>query len=493
MAIRSVLVIRPDALGDAVLTLPMIAELHRLFPKAHIRVICRALTQPLFAEAPGVSETILDWRGTEKGRGLKGFFSYVRFLKSFSFDAVVMPFMDGYYAALCAFAGIPIRIGDGNKPLIRPFLTHAPVLRYRDLSTHVVEQNLRLLAPLKNDLADGVFQGAMAVASESDVRPFLDRFPEVRAAMPIVGIHPSSGGHNRVWMPEQYAAFIDWLHTHTPYTAVLTGAGAKEVEIGRQIVTLCQTRPPIQLGGKLELKDLQTLIRQCRVFMGSDTGPVHLAAALQAPVLGLSPTKFVKALHWGPWNTPNEVVNRSEVCALTCNPVRCRLSDCVAAISLSDVTSAFERVLKQEAPSIADSKQKWFQASGQVVFALTDSEPASIQTARHYAALLKSVDVRYRYLFFSTRARDVFLADGPVSSGICTVIPLWRVDALTRFLIAHNVLVVQLIPGNYRRYFGLLRQWVALSVYSPPVMVTQAPAVTTPSALIAYYLSCFKG
>ena len=78
------------------------------------------------------------------------------------------------------------------------------------------------------------------------------------------------------------------------------------------------------LAGKTSVKQLKSLIKHAELVIGTDTGPTHMAAAFSRPVVSISPTKYVKPLRWGPFQSPHAIVGKPQNCSLVCNPHHCQ-------------------------------------------------------------------------------------------------------------------------------------------------------------------------
>ena len=123
------------------------------------------------------------------------------------------------------------------------------------------------------------------------------------------------------------------------------------------------------MAGQTNLGELKALISKAQAIIGTDTGPTHIAAALKIPVLTISPTKFVKSLRWGPWETPNLVVGYPQQCRYACNPHICTLPDCLDAISIQSVLNALIRLTSTVPDNdITTCKYEWFRASTNFLF-----------------------------------------------------------------------------------------------------------------------------
>lgn len=163
----------------------------------------------------------------------------------------------------------------------------------------------------------------------------------------FVHLHPTSRWLFKCWEVDKYAALIDALHA-SGHRIVVTAAPA-EHELGFVQAVLRGARAPVvDLSGKLSLKQLAALTQRARVFVGVDSVPMHIAAAMQTPVVALfGPSGD---LEWGPWQVRAQVITLGYSCR-PCGLDGCgggKVSDCLTDISVDQVLTAV-RALAQAA------------------------------------------------------------------------------------------------------------------------------------------------
>ncbi len=442
--INKILLVRPDAIGDVVLMIPLINSIKATFPDSQIVTLQQGYTKALLDNHPNVSEVIVDWKKSGKIKSIRDFFTYAAYLKSFHFDAVIFSYIDMFYAALAIAAGIPIRVGDKNRLLQRLLLTHPIKQNFRNLMKHETEQNIDLLYGLTD-----------TVAVDHTMNLFYEKETD-RKKNSYILIHPTTGGGNRAWLSEKYSQLIDRIHDQTDLDVIVSGSGQKDIAIAEKIAQGCK-RKPINLAGKTTLDELKALVASAKVVIGTDTGPTHIAAAFQIPVLSISPTKFVKSLRWGPWQTVNKIVGNPKQCNWICNPYQCVKLDCLEAI---DVKSAFDElmILMEKPPRVENNKREWFRAS--INIGIYGHNP-------EYTARLKKINL------------SVYKLD----------IPWWRLDKIISFIWQRDINVIHLFPGKMKWYWkGIVRQLSALRLYCPPVICDFPDTVDDP---IEDYMKAF--
>ncbi len=356
----NILIIRPDMMGDAILITPAIALLREKYRNAKITVLGRPYTKEIFTNNPHVDEFIEDWFADNRVKSIKDFREYSDFIKKHRFDISIHFYNELPYAFLTFLAGIKTRIGDTSKPLISPFYNKKSNMRWGDLTLHEVEHNILLLKPLGINLEDTPPPLQLKTPEES-----VARFRHANNILPqdfVVGIHLGTGRGNKAWLPERYAKVIDYLIQNHRAKVILTG-GNKETPAVREVLRLCRSKP-INLVGKTTISELIAITSTYRMFIGVDTGPMHIAAALKIPIVAISPTKFSKPAEWGPWQTPHVIIRKATMCHQKCQLPECPFDDCLKSISEEDVIEGINLLLEKRGnQTLAQAKQDWFKKS----------------------------------------------------------------------------------------------------------------------------------
>jgi heptosyltransferase III len=483
------LLLRPDAIGDMVLMIPLINTLKHHYPNADIHTLQQGYTAPLLAHHPAITSVLIDRKKSGEAKGIRGFLAYAKWLRSQRFDAVIMPYLEPYYARLMWAAGIPIRIGDGQKVLLRPWLTRPISLDYRNVMRHECEQMAKLAEGLDTQIP---FVSTMDLyLSDDDREAATTLMTTLGIGSDFIIIHPASGGGNRPWSVTKYAAFITMILDKTTLQVVLTGAGKNEAKKVAEILAASaasadKTRV-ISTVNQTSLRTLMAMIDKAHVVIGTDTGPTHIAAALKRPVLCISPTKFVKSLRWGPWETRRQIVSASDACDLVCRPYKCPVTTCLDAIAIEQAFEALvslmtvpplpkpgsSRVSLPQAHETLDNKKSpsW---EGLGVGSLM---PSSL----HIGILIRNDAEKLHYQafydFLKKSGFKVWIFHTPHS-------PL----ALLQRIWAHDLCVIH--SQHKPLGWALLRQISALGMYVPPVWT---PAIATDmDALTNLYQKTFK-
>jgi heptosyltransferase-3 len=160
------------------------------------------------------------------------------------------------------------------------------------------------------------------------------------AARGFVHLHPASRWQFKCWTPERNAALIDRLQAGGERVVLTAAPDERELALVAAIRSRCAT-PPVDLSGKLTLKMLAALSSRAKLFVGVDSAPMHIAAAMGTPVVALfGPSGEAE---WGPWKVPHLVVASNRHACRPCGNDGCgggKLSECLASISVEAVLEA---------------------------------------------------------------------------------------------------------------------------------------------------------
>ena len=327
--------------GDAVMTVPALRELRRLFPEAHITLATRSWARGLFAGAE-----FIDALQVHEGSGLRSVVQQVREWRKQSFDLAVLLPNSLETALVASLARVPLRIGyatDGRQAL----LSHPLELPEWRSSKHEVYYYLKIVAELEwlikheqtflNTQPDGSLD--ISSGRKAAARDFLRTHGvgDVSDGRPLVALCPGSiNSRAKRWPTERYAALGDRLIDDLQAEVILIGSTA-EAEVSREVSRQMRNRPVV-LTGQTDLAELVAILSKVDLLVTNDTGPAHIASALGRPTLVIfGPTN---PLTTRPFSPLGEIVRQPPDCA------PCMLRDCpidhrcMTAITPDDV---FER------------------------------------------------------------------------------------------------------------------------------------------------------
>jgi heptosyltransferase-2 len=284
---RNILVIKLVGLGDTVLMLTPVAKLHRHLPQSGITALVTPLSVGILSVQPYVDETIVyDIFGRD--RGIHGLLRIIRLLRARKFDCVIDFEQHFQLTPIIAFlTGAPRRLGFffGRSP--RKGIFTDPVCF--DPGQHMVDSYMRLLEPL-GICAGRVEELERIFIPDEDARPveaWLQERGIGRDDM-LVGVHPGSGPRApaKRWGVEKYAEIIRRLRREYHARIVITGSRG-ERELVEKVIEHAGRDGVYNASGDFNIRQTTALLEKCRLFISNDTGPMHMAAALGRPTIGI--------------------------------------------------------------------------------------------------------------------------------------------------------------------------------------------------------------
>lgn len=306
-------ILKLSALGDVIHALPVAHALRRHFPDAHLAWIVETRAAPLLDGHPDLDSVIpVDtWRWRVLLRNPAGLrevatelSSLIRRMRASRFDVAID--LQGLLKSgvLAALTGAPFRIGFGwrrcREPLSACF-TNYRVLP-RAAAVHVVDQYLCLLEPLGVHEGSPVFHIPSSPRAERRIEEFLAE-QGIKPRDRLVALNPGAGRAEKRWPLSHFRALADRLSVEAGARVLLLWGPGEEI-LAREVVDRLPVRPI--LGPPTSLPELAALLRRCALVVGSDTGPLHLAAALGTPTLGLYGPTW--AWRNGPYGRPSRVL-----------------------------------------------------------------------------------------------------------------------------------------------------------------------------------------
>jgi heptosyltransferase II len=347
--IHSFLLWMPNWIGDVVLTLPVIQSLRRAYPVARISVVARTPADELLLGHPAIDTVLILPSGSENGYWQK--IKFARELKKFNFDVgVVFPNSIGS-ALLLSLTGVKCRLGYATEG--RDILLTHPVTTTSHLkkAQYRVEYFFKIFSSLKLDFPDREF--ARLIAQEGDATTqeiFLDMGMDKDEEFLI--LHPGTSKVERGWHAERFGILCQKLHKEDGKRVVLIGT-EKEAPLLNRIRNYCQPGI-IKIVPRVNLRVLARLLGKSRLFIGNDSGMMHLASMVGVPVLGIfgpgSPDTT------GPYMAmeKQEAVTKNFVCSpckqrffKECKPSPLQKPYCLEDITVKDVHEAIRRLLER--------------------------------------------------------------------------------------------------------------------------------------------------
>ncbi len=358
--VRSVLVIKLCCLGDGLLAVPAIRALKARFPSARLTVLCTRRNDAVFEGLPYVDELVrLEVTGIGGLRELvwtapRELWRAIRRIRACRPE--VAADLDLYYRitpVLAFLAGSPVRAGFDTEGQRRGVLLTHRAPRRRDC--HEVECFLHVVATIGVEPVGTQLELAVPPEREERARRLLEELG--LDGTPVVALFPGSSRNWPVkqWPAQRFAEVADRLAQGHGLQPLILGA-SYERDIARQVASHMAVSPRVA-AGRTDIKTLAAVLRRCTLLISNDTGPMHLAAAVGLPVVGIF--GMTNERKWRPWGDQHEVVTGQcdqRPCYYLSNMPRCDHLQCVRDIAVDDVYAAAERILTRASAARADVK-----------------------------------------------------------------------------------------------------------------------------------------
>jgi lipopolysaccharide heptosyltransferase II len=348
-----VLLVRLRLLGDVVFTTPLVRALRRELPDARLTYLVEPAAAPIVAGNPHLDEVIVALKRRGIAR-LRDDYRLARRLRRERFD-IVLDLHGGPRAAwLSRATGAPMRIGytiAGRSWMYTHAIPRPPDLGPR----HSVVNQWDLLAPLGigppdpgRDAVEIVEDPAAAGRVAAKLRAL-----GIGAEDEVVVLHVSAGNPFRRWPAEAFVELAARLAAAGGHRRVVLTSGPSEAEAAARIAVAARQ----QLGAAghqvvdpaLDVAELRALTGRAAVYIGGDSGPLHVASATTTPIVALfGPTLPERSM---PWRDPRWFAEAVDAGPLPCRPCRqrvCVSADfrCLAGITPGRVVDAAERALR---------------------------------------------------------------------------------------------------------------------------------------------------
>ena len=329
--------------------------IRRAFPSAHLTYIVEPAAAPVVARNPHIDELIV----APRSRGIRGFATDValgRRLKAKSFDLAI-DFHGGPRASLLTWlSGARVRVG--YEIAARAWMYTTRVARPRELRRrHSVENQWDLLAaagvaalPSRSEFPVEMPVAPDAVSGVADRLARAGLLPMQR----LVVVHVSAGNPFRRWPLESFVSLAASLvRAHADVCVALT-SGPSDADAAVRVIEQARAALDRDAGarvlsaGEFSLAELRALVDRAALFIGGDSGPLHIAATSRVPIVGLyGPTLPVRSAPWRAERFVAEAVDAGELPCRPCEQRVCAPGDfrCLTRIDAAAVVAAAERAL----------------------------------------------------------------------------------------------------------------------------------------------------
>jgi len=351
---QRILIVKLSAIGDVIQTLPMLAALRRGFPQAKIDWLVEEEAAGILQGIPGLHRVLVSRRKSWQKRlgrrekilaTVREMIHFIHALREEEYDWVI----DNHGVLK---SGVMVALSRGRRKI--GYQASSGIAdegnylftneRYKPLSIerHSLERYLDLVAQLGVSVADISFEYPVAKDFLDEARKRLEQ--EGFQRRPLVILHPIAKWATKQWPEENFARLADRL-SERGAGIVMTGS-VQDAKIVERIMGM--TRRPadiLDLSGKTSLGELAGLFSLSDLVISPDTGPMHLAAAVKAPLIAL----FGPTAPWrtGPYGNGATVLRKDLDCS-PCFKKKCATRECMRRITVEEVANAAEEKIRKK-------------------------------------------------------------------------------------------------------------------------------------------------
>ena len=352
----NILLIRLRLIGDVVFTTPIPRALKRVFPAARLTYLVEPAAAAVVEGNPHLDEVLVAPRPPGLARIVCDI-RLARQLRRARYDLVIDLHGGPRSAWLALATGARQRIGyvvQGRTWMYTRSVARPKALRRR----HSVVNQWDLLEAVDGWPGGGPQPALDAVEMAADAGAaarIARRLQEagVGPGLELIVAHVSAGNPFRRWPEPAFVALVTGLARGSPGRRIILSSGPSDREAARRIAAAARQALGDAAGrvldfGEFSLAELRALIDRSRLFVGGDTGPLHIAATTATPIVGIyGPTESVRSAPWRDPRVPTEAV---ELAGLPCRPCDQRVCEpgdfrCLTTLRPEDVLSAAERAM----------------------------------------------------------------------------------------------------------------------------------------------------
>lgn len=345
----NILIVKTSAIGDVTHTLPALHALRKHYPDAHITWLVEEASAEIVIGHPALDRVLIsrrkkwidDLKGPNCWAALKDIYNFIKQLRDTQYD-LLLDFQGLLKSGLLiglTRATRKVGFGKGMEHAEGSWIFLNERVPAVSMDYHAVDRELMLLQAIGIECGRVVFDFPIQEEHFLKVEELLQK-DNVDRGQPLVAINPCATWETKLWGNDKFAEVADVL-LKKKYNVVFTGSKSDRAVI-EDILAKMRMRA-VNLAGETSLKILAALYQKAAVVISTDTGPMHIAAAVNTPVVAL----FGPTAPWrtGPYGEQNKVL-RVE---LPCNPClkkQCDTTECMKRLSVEQVLDASLQILE---------------------------------------------------------------------------------------------------------------------------------------------------
>jgi predicted lipopolysaccharide heptosyltransferase III len=336
--VKNILIIKLRYIGDVLLATPTLRAIKVARPDARVTMMVNRGTEDVLSGNPDLDEIIVLDKGSlaAQSRLISG-------LRSRRFDTVI-DLTDGDRSAFLSWvSGAPIRIGFNDEQRWRGHY-YTQVVQSVPGVRHRIDRDLEALKLLGIQAGSKDPQLWLTPEEMNSADQLLNQLG-VQRSQPMVILQPGARYWFKAWPPERFAELADQLVSQYG-CQVLIGGSNQDIDLAEQIRQMAKCNP-IVMAGRTTIKQFAAIAKKSVLFVGSDSGAMHIASAVGTPVVGMFGPSNPR--EWGPRGGPVEVLYKELDCRSCFHPTCIRGEEnCMKLIAVHEVVAAAQRFLQAE-------------------------------------------------------------------------------------------------------------------------------------------------
>jgi 3-deoxy-D-manno-octulosonic-acid transferase/heptosyltransferase-1 len=339
----NILIVKLSAIGDVIHTLPSLAALRKLYPDAHITWVVEEAAADLVKNHPMLDAVLIsrrkNWikslRQGEFSRPLREMRAFLRELRKSPYDLVI-----DFHGLLKS--AVIVLLSGGKRKLGYDSLQELSGLFYNekipeDMNKHAVDRYLDFTRYLGAKIEEAQFILPSDNTAQTRIQSLLKKYHLENKK--FIAVNPVAYWETKLWNDEKFAGLADLIKTKLNIEVVFTGS---EKESIKKITAQMQDKA-VNLAGETSLPELAHLYKNALMLITTDSGPMHLAAAVGTPVIALfGPTDPQRT---GPYGEGHTIIRTDLPCS-PCLLKRCPTKKCMQDILPEQVMAAIEHKLE---------------------------------------------------------------------------------------------------------------------------------------------------
>jgi predicted lipopolysaccharide heptosyltransferase III len=334
--VKNILIIKLRYIGDVLLATPTLRAIKVTQLDARVTMMVNRGTEDVLSGNPDLDEIIVLDKGSlaAQSRLISG-------LRSRRFDTVI-DLTDGDRSAFLSWvSGALIRIGFNDEQRWRGHY-YTQVVQSVPGVRHRIDRDLEALKLLGIQAGSKDPQLWLTPEEMNSADQLLDQLG-VQRSQPMVILQPGARYWFKAWPPERFAELADQLVSQYG-CQVLIGGSNQDIDLAGQIRQMAKCNP-IVMAGRTTIKQFAAIAKKSVLFVGSDSGAMHIASAVGTPVVGMFGPSNPR--EWGPRGGPVEVLYKELDCRSCFHPTCIRGEEnCMKLIAVHEVVAAAQRFLR---------------------------------------------------------------------------------------------------------------------------------------------------